>query len=188
MNFKITSISDKFDNKQDNLKIKIEQIVTDFDKKIFEMKDILNNNIDQSKNRLYDQIDYAKEQLIQLQKSELEKYNQKLEKTGTIINEKVAKIVDKNKKQIGKIKEICASFFKSYEDSLQNLKNQFIDVYDAFQTWNRNVVRPNELKEATLYSLEQRMNNEEISRLNDIMLLKDVISKLIYSLNSHVTC
>lgn len=36
-----------------------------------------------------------------------------------------------------------------------------MEVNDAFQSWNRNVVRPNEIKEAALYALESRMNLEE---------------------------
>lgn len=42
-------------------------------------------------------------------------------------------------------------------------------------------MKPNEIKEAKQYVLEQRIINEENERLNDIVILKDILGKLIYS-------
>ena len=49
------------------------------------------------------------------------------------------------------------------------------------------MVRPNEIKEATLYALEARMNQEELARINDSILVKDVISKMIFSVHSNIS-
>lgn len=95
----------------------------------------------------------------------------------------MSKLDSKTKAKVAKIKEICSNFFKSYEDSLVQMKNQFIEVHDAFQSWNRNVVKPNEIKEATLFALEARMNTEEAQRINDSISMKDVVNKLIFSLH-----
>jgi hypothetical protein len=87
-----------------------------------------------------------------------------------------------NKKKIIKVKEICASYFKNYEESLKMLKNKFIVVHDAFEAWNQNVLKPNELKEATLFSMECRLKEIEKSRYIEMESIKDVINKLIYTL------
>jgi hypothetical protein len=42
-------------------------------------------------------------------------------------------------------------------------------------------VRPNELKEATLYAIEHRLIEEENIRIGEVDLIKDVVNKLIYS-------
>jgi hypothetical protein len=41
------------------------------------------------------------------------------------------------------------------------MKQSFIEMRDSFDLWNRNMRKPTELKEAALYALETRMNNEE---------------------------
>lgn len=57
---------------------------------------------------------------------------------------------------------------------------------DSFDMWSRNVKQPNEMKEATLFALEQRMNSEEMTRLAESTMMKDILGKLIYSLQQHI--
>jgi hypothetical protein len=58
---------------------------------------------------------------------------------------------------------------------------------ESFDMWNRNIKKPNDLKEAALYALESRMLNEEHSRISEQVIMKDVIIKLIYSVQQHLT-
>ena len=51
-------------------------------------------------------------------------------------------VTKKSKIKILKIKDVCSQYFKSYEDSLKVLKSKFIIVNDAFENWNKNVLKP----------------------------------------------
>lgn len=66
------------------------------------------------------------------------------------------------------------------------MKQGYIEMRDSYDMWSRNIKKPSELKEAALYALEQRMINEENNRLNENVMIKDTLSKLIYSLQQHL--
>lgn len=66
------------------------------------------------------------------------------------------------------------------------MKHSYIEMRDSYDMWARNVQKPQELKEAALFALEQRMINEENTRMQEVGLMKDVFDKLIYSLQQHL--
>lgn len=68
------------------------------------------------------------------------------------------------------------------------MKLSYVEMRESFEMWNRNIKKPSELKEATLYSLEQRMSAEEHSRLSESIVMKDILDKLIYSIHHHLNC
>ncbi|CDW89405.1 UNKNOWN [Stylonychia lemnae] len=158
-NLRLTSLNEKFEGKLENMKQKFEQLVKENDKKLFDLKDSMMQSIEVTKHHIYDQIDYVKDQQTQVMRQELDQYSSKIEEFKQKLVDKMHLLNTKTKEKIIKIKEICSNFFKSYEDSLIQMKNQFVEVHDAFQSWNRNVVQPNQVKEATLYSLEQQFGD-----------------------------
>ena len=66
------------------------------------------------------------------------------------------------------------------------MKHKYIEMRDSFDLWSRNVLKPQELSKAALYALEQRMNSEENARMSESVVMKDVMDKLIYSLQQHL--
>jgi len=48
-------------------------------------------------------------------------------------------------------------------------------VYEAYEQWSNNFEKPHQLKEAVLYALEARLNEEENARIHEVALVKDVI-------------
>eukprot|EP00347_Sterkiella_histriomuscorum_P021096 403335268 len=184
--YRINTVNEKLDHKLESHKVKLEQLMKENDKKLFDLKDTMMQTVEVTKHHIYDQIDQTKDQITQVMRQELDNHSSRVEEYKDSVNERMKGLNTKTKCKISKIKDICTNFFKSYEDSLNQMKNQFIEVHDAFQSWNRNVVRPNEMKEAKLYSLEQRMNIEESQRLNDVILIRDVVNKFIFSMHQHI--
>ena len=144
-------------------------------------------SIEVTKHNLFDQIEYTREQLMSNSKQEFEGFQLKIEDFRDQLQNLMKDTNSRTKSKILKIKDVCTNFFKTYEEQLNHMKSQFVEVHDAFLSWNRNVVRPNEIKEATLYALEARMNQEELARINDSILVKDVISKMIFSVHSNIS-
>jgi hypothetical protein len=66
------------------------------------------------------------------------------------------------------------------------MKLTYIEMRDSYDMWLRNIKKPQDLKEAALFALEQRVINEEHSRMSEAVLMKDVMSKLIYTLQQHI--
>ena len=64
---------------------------------------------------------------------------------------------------------------------------QFNDMRDSYDSWNKNIKKPFDLKEAALFALEARILNEEHARINEAITVKDVINKLIYSVQQHLS-
>ncbi len=58
---------------------------------------------------------------------------------------------------------------------------------DSYDSWNKNIKKPFDLKEAALFALEARILNEEHARINEAITVKDVINKLIYSVQQHLS-
>lgn len=74
---------------------------------------------------------------------------------------------------------------------MQNEIDRYIVVYndmrDSYDSWNKNIKKPFDLKEAALFALEARILNEEHARINEAITVKDVINKLIYSVQQHLS-
>ena len=56
------------------------------------------------------------------------------------------------------------------------------NVMDKYQDWSKVLIEPSSLNDARLYSLESRIHEEEEMRLKEFDFLKDLVKKLIYSL------
>ena len=53
-----------------------------------------------------------------------------------------------------KIQEVCKGFFENYENEVRHMKQGYIEMRDSFDSWNRNMKKPSDIKEAALYALE----------------------------------
>lgn len=53
---------------------------------------------------------------------------------------------------------------------------------DSYDMWNKTHKKPSDIREAALYALEARLLNEEHTRINEAILIKDVMNKFIYSI------
>ncbi len=74
------------------------------------------------------------------------------------------------------------NFFEKIEEDMKTFKVRFQEMTDSFDLWNKNHKKPSDIREAALYALEAKLINEEHTRINEAILIKDIINKLIYSI------
>ena len=53
---------------------------------------------------------------------------------------------------------------------------------DKYQDWSKVLIEPASLNDARLFSLESRMHEEEEIRIREYEFMRDLMKKLIYSL------
>ena len=53
---------------------------------------------------------------------------------------------------------------------------------DKYQDWSKVLIEPASLNDARLYSLESRVHEEEEIRIKEYDFMRDLVKKLIYSL------
>lgn len=53
---------------------------------------------------------------------------------------------------------------------------------DKYQDWSKVLIEPASLNDARLFSLESRMHEEEEIRIKEYEFVRDLLKKLIYSL------
>lgn len=111
---------------------------------------------------------------------------QRVQETCNKLDVKLLELEKKSKRKTNMIQTVCKNFFDKFEEDVKGMKHSYIEMRDSYDMWARNVLKPQELKEATLFALEQRVVNEESTRVQESALMKDVIDKLIYSLQQHL--
>jgi hypothetical protein len=90
--------------------------------------------------------------------------------------------IDRRVKRKGQsIQDICTQYFEKMQGEIDRYIIVYNDMRDSYDSWNKNIKKPFDLKEAALFALEARILNEEHARINEAITVKDVINKLIYS-------
>lgn len=56
---------------------------------------------------------------------------------------------------------------------------------EKYQDWSRILIEPASMNDARLFSLESRMHEEEEIRIKEYEFLRDLLKKLIYSLEKN---
>ena len=82
---------------------------------------------------------------------------------------------------------MCGNFFEKVEEEMKTYRVKYQEMMDSFDVWNKNHKKPSDLREAALYALEARMLNEESTRINEAIMVRDVLNKVIYSIQQHVS-
>ena len=99
---------------------------------------------------------------------------------------KIDELDKKTKKKATSIQDVCRNFFEKLEEEIKTYRVKFGEMTDSFDVWNKNHKKPSDLKEAALYALEARLLNEEHTRINEAIIMNDVIKKLLYSISHHL--
>ena len=81
-----------------------------------------------------------------------------------------------------KIKAVCSNYFGRYEQDLDELKIKINNLQDKYKDWQRVLIEPATMNDARLYSVETRLNEEEEMRIREYEYVRDLLKKLLYSL------
>ena len=77
---------------------------------------------------------------------------------------------------------MCSNYFGKYETDLEELKIKINNLQDKYKDWQRILIEPATMNDARLYSVETRLNEEEEMRIREYEYVRDLLKKLLYSL------
>lgn len=89
---------------------------------------------------------------------------------------------EKFKLNTQKIKAVCSNYFNKYETDLDEVKIRITNLQDKYKDWQRILIEPATMNEARLFSVETRLNEEEEMRIREYEYMRDLLKKLLYSL------
>lgn len=110
---------------------------------------------------------------------------EKLFKDVTAVTEKAGKKSENLQKEydgkLDKIKNVCAEYFSKYEKHLFNQQDIVKTLEKRQEDWINTLIKPQEVNQARLFSIDTRLKEGELQRLNDMQFLRDTTKKFIYA-------
>ena len=105
-----------------------------------------------------------------------------VERTGEEVSKKRMEMQEKYEKKFVRIKEVVTSYFQRYDVDLEEVKINMKVLNQKYTDWSKILIEPTSLNEARLYALETRVHEEEDMRIKEYEYLRDLMKKLIFSL------
>ena len=89
---------------------------------------------------------------------------------------------EKYDEKLDKIKDVCAQYFSKYEKHLMNQQEIVKGLEKRQEDWITTIIKPQELNQARLFSIDTRLKEAEMLRSEDNQFYKDTLKKLIFAL------
>lgn len=105
-----------------------------------------------------------------------------IEETAADMNQKRIEIQIKYEKKFNKVKDVITKYFERYDADLEELKISMRVLNQKYADWSKILIEPSSLNEARLYALETRLHEEEDIRIKEYEYVRDLMKKLIFSL------
>jgi hypothetical protein len=80
------------------------------------------------------------------------------------------------------IKQVCSNYFQHYELDLEELRLRTGSLENKYKDWSKVLIEPATMNDARVFALESRMEREEEVRIEEFEFMRDLIRKLVYSL------
>ena len=77
---------------------------------------------------------------------------------------------------------MITTYFEKYDIDLEEVKISMKLLNQKYADWSKILIEPASLNEARLYTLETRLHEEEEIRIKEYEFVRDLMRKLIYSL------
>ena len=98
------------------------------------------------------------------------------------VQEFAAESSDQLKAGVTRVKGICSDYFLKYETDLEEMRIRTHVLESKYHEWQKVLIEPLSVNNAKLFSFESRLNEEEELRIKEYNYLRDLMKKLIYSL------
>lgn len=89
---------------------------------------------------------------------------------------------DRQTTQLREIKLVCSNYFQKYDGALDDVREQQQVANSKYESWSKVLIEPTSFNDARLYALETRFNEEEEMRFQQMESFKDMLKKLIFTL------
>lgn len=80
------------------------------------------------------------------------------------------------------IKSVCSNYFQHYELDLEELRLRTAGLENKYRDWSKVLIEPATMNDARVFALESRLENGEEVRIKEFEFLKDLMRKLVYSI------
>jgi hypothetical protein len=80
------------------------------------------------------------------------------------------------------VKQVCSDWFTKTEMNVEENKIRQHVLEDKYSEWTRIVIEPQSMNDARLFSVETRVAEEEEIRVFEHEFIRDLMKKLVYSL------
>lgn len=94
---------------------------------------------------------------------------------------------EKYDEKLEKIKDVCAKYFEKYEKVLGEQGSQVRGMERRMEEWINTLLKPQELNQARLFTLDTRIREGEMNRGQDQQYFKDLFKKLIFAIEQHMS-
>jgi hypothetical protein len=90
--------------------------------------------------------------------------------------------IEKFNQSVKSIKDVCSRYFEKYECDLEEQKIKMNTIQKKYDDWSKVLLEPMTVNDARLFAVETRVTEEEEIRVKEFEYLRDVVKKLLYSL------
>ena len=154
----------------------------DLDKYYSESMEEMSNTIENVRIMARDSVNAKEKELTDLMTKQVKTIQSFVdENINDMVEERKATLL-KYEKQFNQIKMVCCKYFEKYDLELETVQIKAQNVMDKYQDWSKVLIEPATMNDARLFSLESRMNEEEEIRIKEYEFVRDLLKKLIYSL------
>jgi hypothetical protein len=80
------------------------------------------------------------------------------------------------------IKAVCSNYFQHYELDLEELRLRTGGLENKYKDWSKVLIEPATMNDARVFALESRLENGEECRIKEFEFLKDLLRKLVFSI------
>jgi hypothetical protein len=102
--------------------------------------------------------------------------------TKETMNAEFNKLQTKVINSIKNVKQVCSDWFTKTEMNVEENKIRQHVLEDKYSEWTRIVIEPQSMNDARLFSVEARVAEEEEIRVFEHEFIRDLMKKLVYSL------
>lgn len=114
--------------------------------------------------------------------NDIHKLREYVKDTTEKVNRSNNDIYDQYENKLRTIKDVCAQYFSKYEKHLINHQTIVKDLERQQEKWVEMLIKPQELNQARLFSIESRIKENEHNKMREFDFVKETIKKLIYAM------
>ena len=135
----------------------------------------LEHSLVKLKNTCIELIDMNRDTLQSEIRDDLKESKEQVEAVKAKFDEKMSETLDTVHLKITKVKDIWANYFEKYDKVNKSVEDKFKKVNETFSTWHETVVKPHQMSEARVYSVESRLKETEDKFFSSVFHTKEIL-------------
>ncbi|CAI2386369.1 unnamed protein product [Moneuplotes crassus] len=151
-------------------------------KRVDQEIDNIKESLTKNKDMILEVIEITKGTIIGDVDDHLENMKLQMDSTKEDIDNSLKHNQEEAHKKVSKIKDICSTYFDKYDKVNAAVEKKFEKVNSTFEEWKEKVIKPLNMSEARLYTVEIRLKEFEGKIYTNFAHSKEMFKKLIFAL------